>query len=189
MIHQGLVSQVTAEVIILTMTALGAGILMFVAGVVQKIMDDMDEQEFKRFLNKLDKTAMTEPFAVTIATLPVIALVPYFVVYGFGDWWFTAGLAVWLLGGSVVKSTNMSVYSWVANPENKNPEGLRRQRRKLHLSNNARGWISLLSVVLMACQFGQIEVASAVAVGAMVAVPLLRLSRRYLPGTAPGTSA
>jgi hypothetical protein len=42
-------TQSVAEVIILAIDALGAGILMFVAGVVQNIMNELDELEFKRF--------------------------------------------------------------------------------------------------------------------------------------------
>ena len=55
-------TQLIAEVLILAINALGAGILMFVAGVAQKIMNELDELEFKRFLNQLDKAAMSDPF-------------------------------------------------------------------------------------------------------------------------------
>lgn len=84
--------QSTAEVPILAINALGAGIPLFIARVVQKIMDDMDELVFKRFLISLGHAAMTDALAVTIATLPIIAAVLYFVAYGFGHWWFTAAL-------------------------------------------------------------------------------------------------
>jgi hypothetical protein len=89
-------TQSVAEVLILTINALGAGILMFVAGVAQKIMNELDELEFKRFLNQLDKAAMSDPFAVTIATLPILGAVGYFLAFGFGHWWFTAGFVVWI---------------------------------------------------------------------------------------------
>ena len=89
-------TQSEAEVLILTINALGAGILMFVARVVQKIMNDLDEREFKRFMNLLDKAAMGNPFAVVVATLPNLAAVLYFLAYGFGHWWFTAGFVAWL---------------------------------------------------------------------------------------------
>jgi hypothetical protein len=62
-------SRSVAEMLILTINALGAGILLFIARVLQTIMNDMDELEFKRFLNRLDRAAMAEPFAVTVATL------------------------------------------------------------------------------------------------------------------------
>jgi hypothetical protein len=62
-----------AEVIILTTNALGCGILLFVAVVVQPIMDNMDELAFKQFLNALDRTAMTDHVVVTVATLPLFS--------------------------------------------------------------------------------------------------------------------
>jgi hypothetical protein len=175
-------TQSAAEVLILAINALGAGILMFVAGVVQKIMNDLDELEFKRFLNQLDKAAMSDPFAVTVATLPTIAAVVYFLAYGFGHWWFTASFLVWLVGGTITKVTNMPIYQWVADPKNTDPEELRKQRRKLQLANNARAWLTLGSVALMACQFGVIEVVLTTAAAVIIAFPLLLLARRYTPG-------
>jgi hypothetical protein len=181
-------TQAGAEVVILAMNALGAGILMLVAGVAQKIMNELDELEFKRFLNQLDKAAMSDPFAVTIATLPIIAAVFYFLAYGFGHWWFTAGLVVWLVGGTITKVTNMPIYLGVADPRNTDSEELRKQRRKLQLANNARAWLTLGSVALMACQFGVIEVVLAVVVVVIITYPLLLLARRYTRGTARAIS-
>jgi hypothetical protein len=177
-------SQSEAEVLILAINALGAGILMFVAGVVQKIMDDLDELDFKRFLNLLDKTAMADPFAVTIATLPIIMAVLYFIAYGFGHGWFTAGIITWLVGGTITKVTNLPVYQWVADPQHTDPAELRHQRRKLQVANNARAWLTLVSVALMACQFGFLAVVLTVAVAVIVAFPLLWVARRYTPGIA-----
>jgi len=178
------VSQSVAEVLILAINALGAGILMFVAGVVQKIMNELDELEFKRFLNRLDRAAMSDPFAVTVATLPIIAAVLYFVTYGFSHWWFTAGFVVWVVGGTITKVTNMPIYQWVADPQNTDSKELRKQRRKLQLANNARAWLTLVSVALMACQFGVIEVVLTVVAAAIIAFPLLLLAKRYTPGAA-----
>lgn len=87
-------SETTAEVIILTINAIGAGMLVFVNGVVQKLMNQMDELEFKRFMNMLGKAAMSDPIAVTVATLPILAAVAYWIAFGFGHWWFT-GFIVW----------------------------------------------------------------------------------------------
>jgi hypothetical protein len=177
-------TQSVAEVLILAINALGAGILMFVAGVVQKIMNELDELEFKRFLNRLDTAAMSDPFAVTIATLPIIAAVVYFLAYGFGHWWFTAGFVVWVVGGTITKVTNMPIYQWVAEPQNTDLDELRKQRRKLQLANNSRAWLTLGSVALMACQFGVIEVVLTTAAAVIIAFPLLLLARRYTPGAA-----
>jgi hypothetical protein len=101
-------------------------------------MNDMDELEFKRFLNRLDRAAMADPFAVTLATLPIIAAVLYFLAYGFGHWWFTAGFVIWAVGSAMTKLTNMPVYQWVADPTHTDPGALRQQRRKLHFGNRPR---------------------------------------------------
>ncbi len=42
-------------------------------------------------------------------------------------------------------------------------------------------WITLGSVILMACQFGVREVALVLAFGVLVTGPLLWLARRYIP--------
>jgi hypothetical protein len=170
-----------AEVIILTTNSLGAGILLFIAGVVQPVMDGMDESAFKQFLNALDRAAMTNHLAVTVATLPLIAAVLYFLAYGFDHRWFTAGFIAWLIGSAITKITNMPVYRWVGDPKNNDQEELRKQRRKLRLGNNLRAWLTLASVVLMACQFGAREVSIVVVVSAVISFPLIWLARKYIP--------
>lgn len=177
-------TQSDAEVIILTINALGAGILMFVAGVVQKIMDGLDAPDFKRFANLLGKSAMSDPFAVTIATLPIIAAVPYFVAYGTKHRWFTAGLVAWLVGSSITKVTNMPIYDRLADAKYNDSAALLENRRKLRLANNARAWVTLVSVLLMACQFGRRAVVLTTAAAVIVAIPLLWLAGRYIPGGA-----
>lgn len=174
-------TRMTAEVLILAVNALGAGILLFVSGVIQKIMDRMEPEKFKDFLNALDRSAMTNPFAVTIATLPIIAAVPYFAAYGFGHWWFTSGFALWFIGSSITKISNMPIYKWVGDPSSTDVGQLIRYRKKLGIANNLRAWITLVSVVLMACEFGALEVAAAVLAALLIARPLLWLARRYLP--------
>jgi hypothetical protein len=174
-------NETSAEILILTINALGAGILLFIAGVVQKIMNDMDEAAFKKFLNALGRTAMSSPFAVTVATLPLIAAVLYFPVYGFSHWWFTAGLVAWLIGSGVTKVTNMPVYKWVGDPNNNDPEELRKKRHTLQLGNNLRAWLTFASVILMACQFGVREVVVILILSVVISFPLLWLARKYIP--------
>jgi len=174
-------NETLAEILILTINALGAGILLFIAGVLQKIMNDMDETAFKRFLNALDKTDMSSPFAVSVATLPIVAAVLYFSVYGFSHWWFTAGFIAWLIGSAITKVTNMPVYKWVGDPKNNNPEELRKQRRRLQLGNNLRAWLTFASVVFMAFQFGVDKVVITVVLSVIISFPLMWLARKYIP--------
>jgi len=172
-------NETSAEALILAVNALGAGILLFIAGVIQKIMNGMDEPEFKAFLNALDGAAMTNAVLVTVMTLPLIGAAFYLYAFCFHHWWFTAGFVMWVAGSSVTKITNLPVYKWVGDPSNTDRGELRRQRSKLQLGNDLRAWLTLLSVLLMACQFGAREVAIVLAVSCVLAVPLVWLGRRY----------
>ena len=102
-------NEVAVEAIILAINALGCGILLFVSGVVQKMMNGMEPLEFKKFANVLGRTAMSDPLAVTIATIPIFAVIYYFVAFGFNHWWFTAGIAAWMIGSAIAKVTNPSI--------------------------------------------------------------------------------
>jgi hypothetical protein len=178
----GIMTQTVAEILILSANALGAGLLLFIAGVVQRIMNTMDEHEFKRFLNVLDKTAMGDPITVTFATIPPLAAIIYFIAYGFNHWWFIAGVIVWIIGSSITKVINMPVYEWVADPTNTDPVEMKKQRQRLQFGNNTRAWLTLASVVIMACQFGVIEVAIATGSTILITPPLLWLASKFIPG-------
>ena len=171
--------EAAVEAVILAINALGAGILLFVSGVVQRIMNDMDEREFRTFTQTLVRTATSDPFAVTIGTIPILALIFYFVRFGFGHWWFTAGIVTWMIGSTVSKIANLPVYEWVGNPANTDAAETRRQRRRLELGNHARAWLTLLSVVLMACQFSVTVTALAIVSCLVIAAPTLWLARWY----------
>ncbi|MGH6868136.1 MAG: hypothetical protein ACREDA_04515, partial [Methylocella sp.] len=167
------------EAVILAINALGAGLLLFVSGVVQRTMNDMDELEFKAFAQTLVRNATSDPFAATIATIPIFAVIFYFVMYGFDHWWFTAGIIIWMIASSITKITNLPVYAWIKDPKNTDPEELRKKRRTLQLGNNWRAWLTLLSVVVMACQFSIDGTTIAVASCVVITAPSLWLARKY----------
>jgi hypothetical protein len=174
--------ETAVEAVILAVNALGAGILLFVSGVVQRMMNDMDELSFKKFLNALTRNAMSDPFVVAIGTIPIFAVIFYFVMFGFTHWWFTAGIVLWMIGSSITKITNMPVYNWVADPGNTDPQELRAKRRTLQFGNDARAWLTLLSVVAMACQLSVLWTSIVVIACVVIGPPSLWLAKRYLPG-------
>ena len=51
----------------------------------------------------------------------------------------------------------------------------------LALGNASRAWVTLLSVMLMACQFSVEGTVVAVAACAIIAYPSLWLARKYIP--------
>ena len=122
-------SEAAVEAFILAINALGCGILLFVSGVAQKIMNDMEPLEFKKFMNLLGRAAMSDPFTVAIATIPLFAIVYYFVAFGFAHGWFAAGIVIWMIGASITKITNLPIYNWLGKPENADLEELREKRR------------------------------------------------------------
>jgi len=73
----------------------------------------------------------------------------------------------------------MPVYKWVGDPNTNDIEQLRKGRHKLHIGNILRAWLTLGSVVLMACQFGVREVAGVLAFSAFVSIPLVWWARKY----------
>lgn len=171
--------QGTAEAIIICINATGAGLLLFVARVVQPMMNTMSEKDFKSFMVSLERTAMGDAVTVTLGTLPILAVLFYFAKFGFNHLLFSAGFAVWLVGSAVTKIINMPIYKWMREPGNCDRELLRKKRRRLFLGNNLRAWLTMFSVLLMTCQFGPLETCLAVIASVAFSIPLVSLSRRY----------
>ncbi len=142
-------SQTFAEILILIPTTLSAGFLLAVSGVIQKVMNDLDEATFKRFLTLLERHAMHSPFALSVSLLTSIAAVPYWIIYRFHNVWFTAGLVVWFVGATVSKILNMPIYKKVNELGDGQVEELKEERRKLQTANDVRAWLNFISVILM----------------------------------------
>jgi len=66
-------------------------------GVAQKIMNDMEPLEFKKFMNLLGRAAMSDPFTVAIATIPFRHRL-LLRAFGFAHGWFAAGIVIWMIG-------------------------------------------------------------------------------------------
>jgi len=139
-----------AEILLMVPAAFCAGYVMFVAGVIQGIMDDVDEALFKRILSGLYKNAMRSPYAIGSGSVTFIGMIPYFMYYGAANRWFTAGLVFWVITSIVSKSTNLPIYSRVFALESTDTAGLREQRRQLHNANRLRAALSFISIALMA---------------------------------------
>ncbi|MCA0046233.1 hypothetical protein LB577_04590 [Mesorhizobium sp. B283B1A] len=175
-------NQTDAEVLILTINAMSAGTLVFIARVLQPIMDQMRPPSFKSFLTSLVRNAMMEPILVTVGTLPIIAAVPYFYFFGLSHGWFVAGLVAWFVGSAASKIINQPIYNWVGNPKNIDAAELLQQRVRLARGNNLRALINVISVLMMAAQFGLVEAVITVVAAAVGSIPLVLLGRRYVLG-------
>ncbi len=138
-----------AEILLMVPAAFCAGYVMFVAGVIQGVMDDVDEAMFKRILSELYKHAVRSPYAIGSASVTFIGMIPYFMYYGAANRWFTAGLVLWVITSIVSKSTNLPIYSRVFALESTDTAKLGEERRKLHNANILRASLSFLSIAVM----------------------------------------
>jgi hypothetical protein len=74
---------------------------------------------------------MSDPFAVTIATIPIFAVIFYLVMYGFDHWWFTAGIVIWRIASSITKNYQPARLCVDQRPKNTDPEESRKKRYSL----------------------------------------------------------
>ncbi len=137
------------EILIIVATTIEAGLLMFISEVIQKIMNELDEATFKHFLGRLEHYAMRSPTAMAGSLLTTIACIPYFIFFGFNNWWFTAGIVVWFLSSVASKIFNLPIYKKVGSLNNMDTAELKEERRKLQTANIIRAMTTFLSVILM----------------------------------------
>ncbi len=146
-------TQTFVEILLLVSTALCAGFVIFVAGVIQGVMNDLDEATFKRFLTTMKTRALRSPYAIGVSSITFVGMVPYFIYYGFSNRWFTAGLVLWVITSIVSKSTALPIYARVEVIESSDAARLNEERRKLQTANIWRATLSFASVVLMVIGF------------------------------------
>lgn len=138
-----------AEILIAVVTTIEAGLLLFIAEVVQRVMNEMDPPQFRHFLGRLEHYAMRSPTVLTGSLLTTVAAIPYFIFFGFGNWWFTAGIVVWFLAAVASKIFNAPIYKRVAGLHDTDVAELLEQRRMLRMANVVRALSTLASVALM----------------------------------------
>ena len=142
-----------AEILLFASLAINAALLIFLAGVVRKVMDDMDESAFKQFVASLVRHSKKSPFMLTVLNIPFIGAIPYFFFYGFGDRWLVAGLALWLVAGGIAKTIKLPIYKTVAALESSDGAKLREQRHKLNAGNILQAVLNTAATVLVSVQF------------------------------------
>lgn len=141
-----------AEILLFVSIAVNAALLIFIAGVLRKIMNDMDEPAFKQFVVSLVRHSKKSPFMLTVLNIPFIGAIPYCYFYGFGNRWLIGGLALWLVAGGIAKAIKVPVYKSVAAIEEGNAK-LRIERRKLNAGNMLQAILNSIAAVLAAVSF------------------------------------
>ncbi|QHQ61298.1 hypothetical protein Ana3638_11355 [Anaerocolumna sedimenticola] len=139
------------EILILVINALSADTLAYIAGVIQKVMNHMDEAAFQNLTKQLHKSMHRSLYMIITAELPKIAFIPYFIIFGFTNWWFTAGAVVAVAASLFVsKPLILPTYKKIYDSlESSDVSGLREWRRKLQARNRFRAVLQFVSVILM----------------------------------------
>ena len=146
-------TQTFAEILILIPSTLTTGYLMWIASVLQRVLNDLDEVSFGRFMPLLYRHGIRSVYAITSSSITFVAMIPYFIFYGFHHWWFIAGLIFYILSSTAGKILNLPVYSRIDALGSSDVIQLKEERRKLQTANWVRAVLCLVSTVLMVIQF------------------------------------
>lgn len=146
-------TQAFVEVLILTPSTLTTGYLLFIAIVIQRVMNELDESTFRRFVMLLVQKATRSIYLVVSSSITFVAMIPYFIFYGLQHWWFSAGLFFFVLSSIAGKILNLPVYSRIAALGSSDLVQLHQERQKLQTANWVRALLCLISTILMVIQF------------------------------------
>lgn len=138
-----------AEILLFASLAINAALLVFIAGVLRKVMNDMDDAQFRQFVVSLVRHSKKSAFMIVVLNLPFLGAIPYFYFYGFGNRWLLAGLSLWLLAGVIGKWMKLPIYKAVE------MEGARLsdERRELNTGNLLQAILNTCATVLAAISF------------------------------------
>lgn len=146
-------TQTIVELALYIPVALSASLLIFIAGVLQKVMNNLTEIEFKHFLGLLFRFATKSPFMLIVSSITFVGVIPYFIIYGFGNVWFTAGFVLWILTSIVSKVINLPIYNKVADANETDSEELHKLRFELAKGNKIRASLNLITALVMPLGF------------------------------------
>lgn len=142
-----------AEILLYVSVAINAAVLTFIAGVLRKVMNDMDDSAFKQFLGSFYRHGARSPFMHAVLSVPFLGAIPYFYFYGFGNRWITAGLVLWLVAGSIAKTIKLPVIKKVAAFESGDVAGLSRERQRLNAGNMLQAILNFVAAAIMTVAF------------------------------------
>ncbi len=131
-----------AEILIFTSLSINAALLIFIAGVLRVVMNDMND---KQFVVSLVHHSKKSPFMLSVLNIPFLGAIPYFYFYGFANRWLLAGLTLWLVAGALGKTMKLPIYRAV---ETGDTTALKQERRKLNTGNMIQALLNSLAVVL-----------------------------------------
>ena len=145
--------KIFAEILLSISIAMNAALLTFIAGVLRRVMNDMDAPTFRLFVNSLVRHSKKSPFMLAVVNLPLIGAIPFTYFYGFHDRWIIAGIAVWLGTGVAAKLIKVPVYRRIASLEGSDVARLGQERMKLNNGNLLQAILNSVAAGLMMLTF------------------------------------
>lgn len=142
-----------AENLLFASLAINAALLIFIAGVLRKVMNDMQEDEFKQFVTSLVRHSKRSPFMLIVLNIPFFGAIPYLYFAGFANRWLLSGLALWLVAGAIGKTMKLPVYKSVSTLESGDMNSFREVRRKLNAGNLLQAILNSVAVLLAFVSF------------------------------------
>lgn len=143
-------TKVFIEALLFASVAINAALLIFFAGVYRKMMNALDEAAFKNLTELLIRYSSKSAFMIIILNIPLIEAIPYYYLYGFGNWWITSGLGLWLVAGSIAKTLKLPVYKAIASLKNEDVVQLKEARKKMNMGNLLQAALYSVATILMA---------------------------------------
>ena len=143
-------TKIFIEALLFASVAINAALLIFFAGVYRKMMNALDEAAFKNLTELLIRYSSKSAFMIVILNIPLIGAIPYYYLYGFGNWWITSGLVLWLLAGSIAKTLKLPVYKAIASLKNNDVVQLKEARRKMNMGNILQATLYAVATILTA---------------------------------------
>jgi hypothetical protein len=137
------------ETLLFASVALNAALLIFFAEVLRQILDTVDVATFKNLIDLLVRYSSKSPFMIIALNLPIIVAIPYYWLYGFGNWWITASIALWLVSGSISKMLKLPAYKAISTLKSDDADSLNEARRKLNTGNAFQAICYSIALVLM----------------------------------------
>ncbi len=141
-------NKTTAEILLIISATIFASVLMFLAEPMRRVMNKMDNRASKQIISLLFQIGPRSPFLYIATNLTGLAMIPYFIFFGFSNWWFTAGLAILLVAGSVAKVVKVPIYKTAKELDAEDPKWMAAQK-KWHNGNLYQGIFTCLAVCMM----------------------------------------
>lgn len=141
-------SRTISELLIIFSTTFFLSVLLFLSGPLRKVVNAMDSSTSRQFIYLLFDVGKRSPFLLLVTNLPVLGSIPYFVTFGFNNWWMISGLILFTAAASVAKVVKLPIYK-AASTSLMGEAEWRNALRKMNTANALQAASTSIAVCLM----------------------------------------